>query len=109
MGFGQAKVYVYIPFLCAALRSLPGCSETRFVACSFEPRCLPLSRSLTSPVLADIESAGARNLPYAEMMKTLAERAKKFMPLSSDDKSCEKERKRDQYSHFVLRLAFCRS
>lgn len=63
-------------------------------------------------VLADIESAQARNKSFEEIKVIVGERAKTYMPLSSDTArsvDVEAERKKDQYSHFVLRLAFCRS
>lgn len=63
-------------------------------------------------MLADIESAQARNKSFEEIKVIVGERAKMYMPLSSDTArsvDVEAERKKDQYSHFVLRLAFCRS
>jgi DNA primase large subunit len=68
-----------------------------------------LTRPWTRLVLSDVETAGVRNMKGEEMHKFLAERVKKWMPLGSDDKTTELERKKDQYSHFILRLAFCRS
>ncbi|GAA5897500.1 DNA primase subunit PRI2 [Sporobolomyces salmoneus] len=65
-------------------------------------------------LLADIESAQARNRPFEEIKKIVESRAKEFMELHSNQSGgraydLDKERKKDQYSHFVLRLAFCRS
>lgn len=63
-------------------------------------------------MLADIESAQARNKGFEEIKQIVGDRAKTYMPLSSDTArsiDVESERKKDQYSHFVLRLAFCRS
>lgn len=68
-----------------------------------------LTRLSTRLVLSDVETAGVRNMKGEEMLKFLSERVKKWMPLGSDDKTAELERKKDQYSHFILRLAFCRS
>lgn len=62
--------------------------------------------------MADIESAQARNKTFEEIKAIVGDRAKQYMPLSSDSAKgvdIEAERKKDQYSHFVLRLAFCRS
>ncbi|BGP18449.1 hypothetical protein JCM10213_003182 [Rhodosporidiobolus nylandii] len=63
-------------------------------------------------LLADIEAAQARNRPFAEVKDIVEKRAKEYLPLHSDTSRAvdvEKERKKDQYSHFILRLAFCRS
>ncbi|GAA6061975.1 hypothetical protein JCM10212_005219 [Sporobolomyces blumeae] len=64
-------------------------------------------------LLADIESAQARNRSFAEIRTIVENRSKQFMELHSDKAgrayNVELERKKDQYSHFVLRLAFCRS
>ncbi|GAA6011155.1 hypothetical protein JCM11491_006742 [Sporobolomyces phaffii] len=64
-------------------------------------------------LLADIESAQARNKPFAEIKTIVENRSKQFMDLHSDKSgrafNIDAERKKDQYSHFVLRLAFCRS
>ena len=73
-------------------------------------------RELTArPVLADIETASTRNRTAKDTAEMVGERLKKHLPLSGDPakmeelKAVEKQRKKDQYSHFVLRLAFCRS
>lgn len=63
-------------------------------------------------VLADIEAAQARNRPFKEIKEIVEKRAAQYMPLHSDvirGADVDKERKKDQYSHFILRLAFCRS
>lgn len=65
-------------------------------------------------VLADIESAQARNKSHDEIRKLIGtDRAKAYgLYLSSDSAKAadvEAERRKDLYSHFVLRLAFCRS
>ncbi|SCV71677.1 BQ2448_3265 [Microbotryum intermedium] len=63
-------------------------------------------------LLADIEAAQARNKSHEDIRLLVLERSKAHLPLSSDSiKSAdvETERKKDLYSHFVLRLAFCRS
>ncbi|GAA5876875.1 hypothetical protein JCM16303_006319 [Sporobolomyces ruberrimus] len=64
-------------------------------------------------LLADIVSAQARNRPFAEIKTIVENRAKEFMDLHSDKSrrafNLDAERKKDQYSHFVLRLAFGRS
>ncbi|KWU42976.1 DNA primase, large subunit [Rhodotorula sp. JG-1b] len=63
-------------------------------------------------LLADIEAAQARNRPFKEIKEIVEKRAAQYMPLHSDSSKSadvDKERKKDQYSHFILRLAFCRS
>ncbi|GAA5865207.1 hypothetical protein JCM8547_008313 [Rhodosporidiobolus lusitaniae] len=64
-------------------------------------------------LLADIEAAQARNRPFVEIKDIVEKRAKEFLPLHADASArgidVERERKKDQYSHFILRLAFCRS
>lgn len=63
-------------------------------------------------MLADIEAAQARNRPFKEIKEIVEKRAAQYMPLHSDSSKSadvDKERKKDQYSHFILRLAFCRS
>ncbi|GAA5940600.1 DNA primase subunit PRI2 [Sporobolomyces koalae] len=64
-------------------------------------------------LLADIESAQARNRTFAEIKTIVENRSKEFMELHSDltgrSYDLDQERRKDHYSHFVLRLAFCRS
>ncbi|GAA5973432.1 hypothetical protein JCM11641_006457 [Rhodosporidiobolus odoratus] len=63
-------------------------------------------------LLADIEAAQARNRPFNEIKDIVEKRAKEYMPLhpnTSRGVDIDRERKKDQYSHFILRLAFCRS
>lgn len=76
-------------------------------------RCSRLTSSRTpSVVLADIEAAQARNRPFAEIKEIVEKKAKEYLPLHADTSKgvdLERERKKDQYSHFILRLAFCRS
>ncbi|GAA6003477.1 DNA primase subunit PRI2 [Rhodotorula paludigena] len=63
-------------------------------------------------LLADIEAAQARNRPFKEIKEIVEKRAQEYLPLHPDSSKAadvERERKKDQYSHFILRLAFCRS
>lgn len=61
-------------------------------------------------LLADIEAGYARNKSHDEIKKTVENRAKEHLPLGSNtSRDAVKERKKDLYSHFILRLAFCRS
>ncbi|KAF8628423.1 hypothetical protein AX15_003944 [Amanita polypyramis BW_CC] len=66
-------------------------------------------------ILAEIESSAARNKSWSELKEFTQNQCRKYMPLSQgklreDDASVrDAERKRDNLSHFVLRLAFCRS
>lgn len=91
--------------------------------CTFPPAHSPLSSTrrvfltrapLPHPptVLADIEHAQQRNKPFEDIKTLVLERMKKYLPMnhnSAKTVDVETERKKDHYSHFVLRLAFCRS
>jgi hypothetical protein len=98
MGYRPAEVYVSLT------------SRRRIPMIELIPS---LSLSLVWIVLADIVSAQARNRPFAEIKTIVENRAKEFMDLHSDKSrrafNLDAERKKDQYSHFVLRLAFGRS
>ncbi|KAG8827477.1 hypothetical protein FRC19_002930 [Serendipita sp. 401] len=63
-------------------------------------------------ILAEIESCFARNRPFEELKNIVGAQQKKYLSMNSNtainvDKDAE--RKKDHVSHFVLRLAFCRS
>ncbi|KAL9939023.1 hypothetical protein V8E36_001836 [Tilletia maclaganii] len=63
-------------------------------------------------VLADIESSQARNRTYPEMRDLIKETSKTYLPLNANTATAQplqQEREKDHVSHFVLRLAFCRS
>ncbi|KAM0751523.1 DNA primase large subunit [Meredithblackwellia eburnea MCA 4105] len=63
-------------------------------------------------VLADIESAQARNRTFDDIKKLVEGRLKTYLPLSDDGAKgvdTDTERRKDQYSHYILRLAFSRS
>ncbi|KAF8580894.1 DNA primase, large subunit [Ramaria rubella] len=63
-------------------------------------------------VLGEIESSFVRNRGYDEMRSVTNLQCKKYLPLNSNSAISvdrEAERKKDHVSHFVLRLAFCRS
>lgn len=65
-------------------------------------------------ILAEIESSAARNRTWEELKGITKSQCGKYLPLkatfmSSKINNVDEERKRDHLSHFVLRLAFCRS
>lgn len=66
-------------------------------------------------VLAEVESSQARNRNWAELRDAVTVQMKKYLPLSASTAGAggsvdlAAERMKDNVSHFVLRLAFCRS
>jgi DNA primase large subunit len=63
-------------------------------------------------ILAEIESSFARNRQYTELKDALKPHLEKYLKLNSRTAGTvdlDAERKKDHVSHFVLRLAFCRS
>lgn len=59
-------------------------------------------------VLDKLDSLGSR--PKGEIERDMRLVLQKHLPLSlSNKRSSEEERRKDHYSHFILRLAFCRS
>lgn len=71
---------------------------------------------MENAVLAEIESSHARNRSYAELKDLVNAQSKKYLPLSATTAGLmrggvdlEGERMKDHVSHFVLRLAFCRT
>ena len=72
----------------------------------------------TSTVLGEIEACQYRNKSPEETETTINPLLKKYLPLSSsgyaklsleNKETVHRERKKDHYSHFILRLAFARS
>lgn len=73
----------------------------------FESFALDRLRLLTS-----IESSYIRNKSFEELKATVRDLSRKHMPLNSNTAKgvdLDEERKKDHVSHFVLRLAFCRT
>jgi DNA primase large subunit len=63
-------------------------------------------------ILAEIESSFARNRQPDELARVTLTQAKKYLPLSANTATTlplDEQRTKDHVSHFVLRLAFCRS
>ncbi|KAF9005580.1 eukaryotic and archaeal DNA primase, large subunit-domain-containing protein [Cyathus striatus] len=63
-------------------------------------------------VLAEIESSAARNRTWEEVKKVTEAQCNKYLPLHASTAKymlVDEERRKDHLSHFVLRLAFCRS
>ncbi|POV94021.1 hypothetical protein PSTT_17062 [Puccinia striiformis] len=63
-------------------------------------------------VLAEIENSASRNKSFEELKTTLNLRCKEHLQLnanSANNANHDQERRKDHYSHFILRLAFCRS
>ncbi|KIJ44004.1 hypothetical protein M422DRAFT_75395 [Sphaerobolus stellatus SS14] len=63
-------------------------------------------------VLGEIESSFVRNRSMDEMKRVTQAQCKKYLPLNANSAVAvdrDAERRKDHVSHFVLRLAFCRS
>lgn len=63
-------------------------------------------------ILSEIESASARNRPHDELKALITKLLKKYLPLNANTAvavNTDAERRQDHVSHYVLRLAFCRS
>lgn len=62
-------------------------------------------------VLAEIESSFVRNRSHEDLKTVVIQQQKKYLSLNSGTAQVDlgAERRKDHVSHFVLRLAFCRS
>lgn len=77
---------------------------------AYSPILIPL---LSRPaVLAEIEASQVRNRPFNDTKAVIKSQSAKLLSLSTNytrTATLEAERKKDHVSHYVLRLAFCRS
>lgn len=74
-------------------------------------QCLPCWLT-PAAVLSEIESSFVRNRNHDELKTVTLNQCKKYLPLEPDNVELrvrEPQRKKDHVSHFILRLAFCRS
>ncbi|RUS16956.1 DNA primase large subunit [Endogone sp. FLAS-F59071] len=60
-------------------------------------------------VLKALESATIRNKPPAEVKQLLDKACHDYLPLDSNARNKQEQRRKDHVSHFILRLAYCRS
>ncbi|KDQ15373.1 hypothetical protein BOTBODRAFT_31695 [Botryobasidium botryosum FD-172 SS1] len=63
-------------------------------------------------VLSEIESSFVRNRTHDELKTVTTDQCRKYLPVDSNNaelQTREPQRKKDHVSHFILRLAFCRS
>ena len=64
-------------------------------------------------ILIEIGNLQSQGTKYTDLIKLMSERVKLLMPLHStntlEPELLLKERRKDHYSHFILRLAFCRN
>ncbi|KAK6200963.1 eukaryotic and archaeal DNA primase, large subunit-domain-containing protein [Scheffersomyces amazonensis] len=60
-------------------------------------------------LLIEIESCVARSKSLKDIEASIRPLLLKYLPMNSSGDACLRERMKDHYSHFILRLVFCRS
>ncbi|TIA75559.1 hypothetical protein E3P89_03625 [Wallemia ichthyophaga] len=105
----RLNFYQQAPLLEVSLEEFESWAIDRLKS-AYTPILIPL---LSRPaVLAEIEASQVRNRPFNDTKAVIKSQSAKLLSLSTNytrTATLEAERKKDHVSHYVLRLAFCRS